>query len=252
MSEEVKAAPAAIATATPAIDSEAFEERVAKRASKAATKAASKTEIKASQLASALEKLVEPSKREKRAARIEQAEADGANGVLKGLGVKKAERSRMLEEIKAGKVEIAARRIEAETAKAEAIAAKATIEKSNPYVERMKVFADEAYEALPEAFQKALTDMGMNDPLERLKVIDVWKKNGVVDGAPSSSTAKASDKAVPKPATTLGASGPAAPKAGPALNYLEMYQSLKNSGQKILAAQYWNRYGNLIEGLRGQ
>ena len=244
MSEDIKATPVAAPDASQSIDTDALLAEVSKKATKAATKAASKTDIKRSQIASALERLVEPTKREKRAAELASAEDRGANGVLKDLGVKKAERARMMEEIKAGKVALNARQQEADLLRREATEAKAAVDKANPYVERMKQFADAEYEALPESFQKALTDMSIEDPLERLKMIDIWKKNGVMQGTTASAGTGA--KSVAKSATTMGASGPAAPKSGPAMTHEEVWRSLRDRGSRFEAAQYYQTYGNQI------
>ena len=240
--ESVK--PVAAPVAAPVFDTDAIAAEVTRKATKAVSKAASKTEIKTSKLASALERLVEPTKREKRAAQLVEAEARGANALMKDLGVKKSERARMMEEIKAGKVALNARQQEAAEAKAEAAEAKAAVEKANPYVERMKLVADAEYESLPESFQKSLTDMSIEDPLERLRMIDIWKKNGALQGAPS--TTSVMGKATTKPATTMGASGPAAPRSGPAMTHEDTWRSLRNAGRAFDAAQYYQAHGNSI------
>jgi hypothetical protein len=206
---------------------------------------------KSESLIEGLRELVKPSKREKEAELKAKAEAKGANTVLKGLGVKKSDRARMIEEIKEGRLEIAKRREETAAALAVAATAKQEVDKTKaeasaltPYVELAKRVADQEFAALPESFQKSLADMKIEEPLARMEMISIWKKNGVISGA---AAAPKADPKAPNPATTMAVGNPAAAKTGATLNHYEQWQALRSAGDKMGAAAFRKQFAIKID-----
>jgi hypothetical protein len=199
--------------------------------------------------------------REKREAELAEARSKGANDILKSLGVKKSERARLVEEIKAGRMKIAEVKQEAEAAKTQAAEAKAEADAFKPYKDQvdqltqaLREYADAEFAQLPEPLQKSIVDMKLDDPRQRLDMIKVFKKNGVIGLKPSEATGGNSQVATekktetpkaeakkPNPSTTMASSpkGSDAP-GGQSLNYYETWRQLKDSGQDFLAAQYLN------------
>lgn len=202
----------------------------------------------------ALREVLQPvTEKQRRAERLAKAEAKGANEVLKTLGVKKSERARVMEELKAGKLKLAEAAAEtadakakADQAAADAARAKGEMEKLTPYVERMKKYADSEYAALPEAFQKSLVDMKIEDPIARLDMIEIWKKNGALAATAAAASPGAKPQATSKPSATMAAATP--PNASPVatLNYFEQWNQLKESGQAFAAAQFFQIHGKKI------
>lgn len=227
MAEETKPVPAAAPAPAPA---------AAPSAAPAPSKAGK------ADLAEALRDVLKPSKREKQAARVAEAEARGQNEVLKGLGVKKSERARMLEEIKAGRIELAEKKKEAVEAKAQVAAKAAEVDALKPYQERMKKYADAEFESLPEKYQKALAEMKIDDPMRRLDMIELWKRTGVIEApaATKEATKPGATTTAPtaKPSSTLAAAAPPAASPLPTLNHYETWKQMKDSGQTFMAAQY--------------
>lgn len=203
--------------------------------------------------------------REKREAELAEARSKGANDILKSLGVKKSERARLVEEIKAGRMKIAEVKQEAEAAKTQAAAAQAEADAFKPYKDQvdqltaaLREYADGEFAQLPEPLQKSLVDMKLDDPRQRLDMIKVFKKNGVLDSMkPSEATAgnsqvqteKKTEAKKPNPSNTMATppKGSDAP-GGQSLNYYETWRNLKDSGQDFLAAQYLNLHmGKIME-----
>ncbi len=187
------------------------------------------------------------SKSAKREAQLSEAKTQGANEVLKGLGVKKAERARMIEEIRGGRMKLAEAKQEAEEAKAQVAAKAAEVDAFKPYKDQvdqltgaLKKYADAEFAALPEAFQKVIVDMKLDEPNKRLEMIEILKRNGAVaaTAAPTPTPAPAV-----KPSNTM-AQTPAEIKtpAGPAANHYEQWKQLSESNQHYLAAQYFNAH----------
>jgi hypothetical protein len=182
---------------------------------------------------------------------IELGKDKGANQVLKGLGVKKSERERVLEDLKAGRLELAQKKQELADAKAAAEAEKAkatkatqTAESLKPYQDRLKKYADQEFAQLPEPYQKTLADMGIEDPMRRLDTIEMWRKNGVLQAAASAAEAKPA--APPKTSSTMANVTPPAPAPAGDKNHFEQWKALKDSGQTVLAAQYYAAYSRKI------
>lgn len=200
-------------------------------------------------------------RREKRESKIADAKAEGANEVLKSLGVKKSERSRMIEEIRGGRMKLAeakdaaaaanqaAAKLDAES-QAQADAFKPWKDQVEQLTGALKEYADAEFNALPEAFQKTIVEMKLDDPQKRLDMIKVFKKTGVLGGATQAAkteeTAPAAKK-TPAPSTTM-ATPPGAKDspAGQALNYYEQWKAMSDRGEHYLAAQYMNAYSQKI------
>lgn len=195
--------------------------------------------------------------REKREAELAEARSKGANDILKSLGVKKSERARLVEEIKAGRMKIAEVKQEAEAAKTQAAAAQAEADAFKPYKDQvdqltqaLREYADAEFAQLPEPLQKSIVDMKLDDPRQRLDMIKVFKKNGVLGMKPAEATAgnsqvteqaKPAETKKPNPSTTMATTpkGADAP-GGQSMNYYETWRQLKDGGQDFLAAQYLN------------
>lgn len=220
----------------------------------------------------ALREAIKPSKKERQAQIRAEAEEKGANTVLKGLGVKKSERARMLEQIKDGKFQLSAAEERAQAATAEAAAAKnaatsaaAEADALKPMVARLKKMADREFAALPEPLQKTLIAQKIDDPMQRLDQIEIWKETKVLEAfagqaaAPAAPTVppvvqptadnKPVDGApvipqpkVPNPSNTLATGTPTPPKPSATLNHYEQWQEYKNSGQKMLAANFFKTH----------
>lgn len=200
--------------------------------------------------------------RERREAELAEAHAKGANEVLKGLGVKKSERARMIEEIRAGRVRLAEARDAAVAANqvaaqvdsdSAAIAAAQGAAKAEAEALRasLKKYADQEFAALPETFQKTINEMKLDDPQKRLEMIDVFKRTGLLSAAAGAATtateAKPADAkpAAPasvvkpvQPSTTLAQPPAATSPPGATLNYYETWKSMTDRGEHWLAAQY--------------
>lgn len=188
------------------------------------------------------------SKSAKREAAEAKAKAQGQNEVLKALGVKKSERARVLEEVKAGRIKLAETKAELEDARAQAAAATQQVDAFKPYKDQveqltgaLKEYADAEFSALPEAFQKTLVEMKLDDPRQRLDMIKVFKKTGILGATQAAKTDEAATKKTVSPSTTMAAAPNAKDSpSGQALNYYEQWKRLTDSGQSFLAAQYMN------------
>jgi hypothetical protein len=194
----------------------------------------------------------------KREEALAEAKSQGANDVLKSLGIKKAERGRMIEAIRAGRMKLAEAKEEAAAAKQEVVAKTAEVDAFKPYKDqveqltgKLKEYADQEFGTLPEAFQKTLVDMKLDDPAARLDMIKVWKKNGVITAAQAQAATTAVTSEAAKPASAAGtkpsntmAQTPADVKTipGPAANHYEQWKQLTDSNQHFLAAQYFQAH----------
>ncbi len=201
--------------------------------------------------APATEKRAEPeqlaeAKKAKREAKLAAARDAGADEMLDKLGVKKSERARMVEEIKAGRLKLA-------QAKEEVVAAKTELDTLKPYKDQLeqitatlKKYADQEFSTLPEPFQKALAAMKLEDPKARLDMIEVWKSTGVITATQAKDATKdvkeTAAATAPKPSNTMAAASGAASPAGPVMNHYEHWKQLQTQGQPFLAAQYWNAH----------
>lgn len=207
------------------------------------------------------EKVAEPeqlaeAKRARREQREAAARAEGANEILKELGVKKSDRARMIEQIKDGRVKLAEVREELEAAKKASTEAKAEVDAFKPYKDQveqlsntLKKYADLEFAALPEPFQKALADMKLEDPKARLDMIEVWKKNGIITPAQAKEAVKEvkeAPKPAPIPSNTMATAPSVTSPAGPTMNHYEVWQQLSSSGQHFLAAQYFDAHSRKI------
>lgn len=194
----------------------------------------------------ALREVLQPvTEKQKRAERLAKAEAKGANEVLKGLGVKKSERARMLEEIKTGKVTIAEAKKQAEDATAKAQAATAELDAIKPYRDALKEFADATFAELPESAQRFIAAQKVEDPIARMQLIKTMRETGMLSAAQAKDAAtKPESKGA---STTIAAPNPVPPKSGPTLNYYEQWQALKAAGDKLGAAAFRRQYGVKID-----
>lgn len=193
-------------------------------------------------------------KRAKREARIAEAKVEGQNEILKSLGVKKRERGRVLEEVKAGRVKLAEAKEAAATANqvvaqvdAAAAAAAAAQEASKAEADSLrtvlKKYADAEFAALPESFQKAIVEMKLDDPQKRLDAIDVFKRTGLLSAGVSAAAAATQTTATEKPTEKKPSTTMATPPAqtsptGASLNYYETWKAMTNRGEHYVAAQY--------------
>lgn len=205
--------------------------------------------------------IAEPSQlREGREAkRDEKAKAEGVNDVLKALGVKKDARSRMLEEIKGGRVKLAEIKAELVQTKAKVEEKVAEVDAFKPYKDQveslsntLKEYADAEFAALPEEFQKFLVDMKTEDPKARLDAIKSLKKSGALTaGQAKTATEAVKDETKGEKKTqssnTLGQSpNDVKTPTGPAQNHYEQWKQLTDSNQHFLAAQYMQVHQNKI------
>lgn len=197
-------------------------------------------------------------KRAKREARIAEAKSEGANEVLKSLGVKKRERARILEEVKAGRMKLAEAKEVASTANQVAVQATTAVSDASKATDAakaeaetlrttLKKYADAEFAALPESFQKAIVEMKLDDPQKRLDAIDVFKRTGVLAAGVSAAAAASSTTTetkvetkteTKKPSTTLATPPDQRSPAGASLNYYETWKAMSDRGETWLAAQY--------------
>lgn len=199
--------------------------------------------------------------REKREADLAEARAKGANEVLKGLGVRKSERARMIEEIRAGRVKLAeAKDVAAaanqaaaqvdDQAQAATAAQEAAAKEAEGLRTALKKYADQEFAALPESFQKTITEMKLDDPQKRLEMIDVFKRTGLLSAAAGAAVEAAAGAAKPadakpaekKPATTMAKPADQASPPGQAMNAYETWRAMTDRGEHWLAAQYLNAH----------
>lgn len=185
----------------------------------------------------------------KREAKIAEAKQEGANEVLKSLGVKKRDRARMIEEIRGGRVKLAEAKEETQAAQAQAAQAQAQVDALAPFkaqVEaltgKLKSYADAEFSALPEPFQKTIVEMKLDDPAARLDMINVFKRTGVLgikaDEKPAD--AKPADQKKVAPSTTMGQAPTNVAQTGQAFNHYETWKAMTDRGEHFLAAQYFN------------
>lgn len=188
---------------------------------------------------------------------LAEAKAKGANEVLKGLGVAKSDRARMIEEIRAGRVRLAeakeaavaanqvAAQVDADAA-AKAAAQEAATKEAESLRTSLKKYADQEFAALPESFQKTITEMKLDDPQKRLEMIDVFKRTGLLSAALGQAAAPAVENkgapptvvAPPAPSNTMAKPPATISAPGAALNYYETWKSMTDRGDHWLAAQY--------------
>jgi hypothetical protein len=192
----------------------------------------------------ALREALAPTKKEREAGIKAKAEAKGANEVLKAAGVKKSDRARMLEELKAGRVELSAVKQQAAAAAAKVEAVTAEAAALTPYVDRMKKYADTEFAGLPESFQKTLAAMKLDDPMKRLDMIDLWRANGVLPAGTAAAVVPVVESK--GPANTTAATNPTAPKNGATLTHAEQWKAMKAAGQDFAAAQFYNLHRTKI------
>lgn len=205
---------------------------------------------------SALREVLQPvTEKQKRQERIAKAEAKGANEVLKGLGVKKSERARMLEEIKSGKVQLNAANEQAGEFKSRAEKAEAELkalkDRASAYESLAKSYADDQFNALPEPLQKYIAATAGDSLDARLKAIKTAKESGLIDAKEAAAaTAQVKSEAKPaKPADTSKATQPKAPSPAGELTHKQVWQQMRapkdgeSHGERIarerLAAQYY-------------
>lgn len=189
------------------------------------------------------------SKREKREAKMAEAKAEGANEVLKSLGVKKRDRARLIEEVKAGRYKLAEQKEETKAAQEQATQAQAQVDALAPFkaqVEaltgKLKSYADAEFNALPEAFQKTIVEMKLDDPAARLDMINVFKRTGVLGAqtAATSATEKPAEQKKAAPSTTMGQAPTNVAQTGQAFNHYETWKAMTDRGEDYIAAQYFN------------
>lgn len=200
------------------------------------------------------------SRREKRESKIAEAKMEGANEVLKSLGVKKSERARMIEEIRGGRMKLAeakdaaaaanqaAAKIDAD-AQAQADAFKPWKDQVEQLSSALKEYADAEFSALPEPFQKTIVEMKLDDPQKRLDMIKVFKKTGVLGATSATKTDETAPvaKKPPAPSTTMATTpGAKDSPTGQAMNYYEQWKAMSDRGEHYLAAQYMNVYSQKI------
>lgn len=198
--------------------------------------------------------------RERRESELAEARAKGANEVLKGLGVPKSDRARMIEEIRAGRVKVAvaqetaaaanqvAAQVDAQ-AQAATAAQEAAAKEAEALRASLKKYADQEFAALPETFQKTINEMKLDDPQKRLEMIDVFKRTGLLSAAagaavkPADPPADASKPAAPAsvvrpPSTTMAQQPAVTSPPGATMNYYETWKAMTDRGDHWLAAQY--------------
>jgi len=229
---------------------------------------APKAQQNAKPVVEALREALKPTKREREAELKAKAEAKGANGLLKDLGVKgKSERARMLDQIKDGKVRLADANEQASAATAASAAEKARADKAEAELKAMKeqigayeslakTYADEQFAALPEGLQKFIAATAGDSLEARLKAIKTAKDSGLItvkEAAAASAQAK-TDARPANPANTSNATNPKAPPATanptPKQTWEQMRAERPNEsqaekiGRQRLAAQFYaaNQY----------
>jgi hypothetical protein len=191
-----------------------------------------------------LRKALKPSKKERAAELKTKAETKGANSVLRELGVKKSERARVLEELKAGKLRLADAAQESAEAKATAAQATSDAEASKAEIAILKAqsaekdallkgWADEQFNALPEELQKFIAATAGESLDARLKAIKTAKESGLItvkEAAAATAQAKGEAKPV-KPSTTSVAVNPKAlrPEASPGPK--QIWQQMRESAR---------------------
>lgn len=187
--------------------------------------------------------------------RLEDAHRAGERAVLKDLGVEKGDRKEAIKAIRDKQMTLAKRDEEVTAANAKAAALQPIADEASALKAELRAYADEQFATLPEALQKFIAATSSEDPANRLKAMRAAREAGLVPAsatatAPATPAAPAAKPA--NPSTTMADSGPPSPKPAGVMDHYAKWQSLRESGQTVLASMYYAQYGRAIENSRSK